>query len=117
MQSKRANEVRGAFPLRLALLAPLVVLFIFIGLPILYEIFDFGISYRQFARATHPFVVLNWTIERLGSSAFSARSGVQYPAGEVYTMLAYYTVIYGLGTLGLFYAAVRGANARLMRDR
>ena len=83
------------------------LLFICIGLPVLYALFDFRGLDDQFAMATHPFAVLNVAIEKLSRG---------YAAPEVYEMLGYFIFMYGLGTVALLYLAVRTGDARLSRD-
>ncbi len=85
------------------------LLFICIGLPVLYAFFDFGALDDQFAMATHPFAVLNVAIEGLAS-------GRGYAGAKVYEMLGYFIFMYGLGTAALLYLAVRTGDVRLSRD-
>ncbi len=85
------------------------LLFICIGLPILYALFDFRGLDDQFAAATHPFVVLMEAIEKLGRDR-----GLAY--AKAYKMLGYFIFMYGLGTAALLYFAVQAAHGRLSRD-
>ncbi len=86
------------------------ILFICVGVPIIFSLIDFADIDRPFGMATEPFIAINAAIEGLTRPAGSAR-------GEVYWMLAWFTAIYGIGTAGLFWLAVRTGERRLARER